>query len=73
MARICVLCYKYTHRNLPFCYRHYKEFQEVIDPAIDNKEEWLRELERITQKEHRRRKKIRQEMSLVVIGEENYE
>ena len=70
MARICVLCFKYTARNLPFCKEHYEEFKDVIDQAIENKEEWLTELERMTQKERRRLARSREYLPLKVLGEE---
>jgi len=73
VGRICVLCYKHTKRNLPFCYEHYQEFQEVIDEAIKTNAEWLSELERITQAEYRRQKKYKKDLSLSIIGEEVFD
>jgi len=76
MSRLCVLCYEYTYNNLPFCYPHYKEFEDVINEAIRNKAEWLRDLEKTTQKEYRRLKRQVQMLPLEGNGEdrlyENY-
>lgn len=70
MARLCVLCYEYTHGNLPLCLRHYIEFKDVVDLAIKENEEWLNELERITQKEYRTRIKQKGNFPLELDGEQ---
>ena len=70
MGRICVLCYNHTYRNLPFCYSCYLDHKEVIDEAIAVKSEWLKYLERETQKEHRILNKQKMDYSLDLLDEE---
>lgn len=73
MTRMCLICYKYTRGNLPFCYEHYKQFQDVIDPALKERPPWLVELEKLTQRERRRVEKSRWDKSLSVLGEEVFD
>ncbi len=72
MARLCVLCYSKTNKNLPFCSSCYRKYKFYIDNAIQKREKWLRELEILTQREYRYRQRERNFLPLYMIGEDIY-
>ena len=69
-GRICLICFRHTYGNHPFCSEHYHEFKDEIDAAISNKEKWLQFLETDTARE---RRKINRERELFEYDREKYD